>query len=201
MKNRLARSFIVLGHRAGDVHQAEHHRLGARLRHRLEAVVAHVERIDVGDERGCGACSARARARARRCASLGVVVGFGARAISASSALELGRLRPAQRDAARQAVAHRAQHAEVGGRAGDWCSRRGGIRGALASLSDVLARSGSSRSSKRMSRNSSSVRAKRNASSPLAVAGCPRGPTAAAAALRLARCVSPATNSLLPGST
>ena len=38
-----------LGHRARHVHQAEHHRLGVGLRHALEAVVAHVDRIDIGD--------------------------------------------------------------------------------------------------------------------------------------------------------
>src|SRR5665213_3659809 len=42
----------VLGHRTGDVHQAEHHRLGDRLGMRLEPLVAHVKRVDVGDQAG-----------------------------------------------------------------------------------------------------------------------------------------------------
>ena len=36
----------VLGHRARDVHQAEHDRLRHRLRHRFEAAIADVDRID-----------------------------------------------------------------------------------------------------------------------------------------------------------
>ena len=39
----------VLGHRAGDVHQAEHHRLRHRLRLVLEAAIADVDRIDEGN--------------------------------------------------------------------------------------------------------------------------------------------------------
>ena len=42
----------VLGHRAGDIHQAEHHRLGHRLRLVLEAAIADVDRDRY---RGCAA--------------------------------------------------------------------------------------------------------------------------------------------------
>jgi hypothetical protein len=39
-----------LGHRARHVHQAEHDRFGVGLRHALEPAVAHVERVDIGDD-------------------------------------------------------------------------------------------------------------------------------------------------------
>ena len=42
----LGEILLALAHRGRDVHQAEHHRLGARNDRRREAVVAHVDRID-----------------------------------------------------------------------------------------------------------------------------------------------------------
>ena len=105
----------VLGHRAGDVHQAEHHRLRDRLRLRLEAAIAHVERIDVGDQPGAAQLARRAPPRsstrspvvARRRRSLQRV-----RSRFAQPQCDLVRLSAAaQRDAPRQAVAHRARSA------------------------------------------------------------------------------------------
>jgi hypothetical protein len=49
MKKRLAMSLRFLVHRAGDVHQAEHHGLRRRLRHADAVVVAQVEGVDEGD--------------------------------------------------------------------------------------------------------------------------------------------------------
>ena len=45
----LGEVLLALAHRAGDVHQAEHHRLGVGHRLLLEAVEADVDRIDIGD--------------------------------------------------------------------------------------------------------------------------------------------------------
>ena len=56
----------VLGHRAGHVHQAEHHRLGDRLRLVLEAAVADVDRIDVGNSLRLGLRAASISACERR---------------------------------------------------------------------------------------------------------------------------------------
>ena len=46
----LGEILLVLAHRARHVHQAEHDRLGAGLGLRLEALVAQIERIDIGDD-------------------------------------------------------------------------------------------------------------------------------------------------------
>ncbi len=107
----------VLGHRAGHVHQAEHHRLRHRLRLRLEPAVAHVERIDVGDQPGAPQL-ARQLLLQLDAARLFLAVGA-ERGDLVAQLLQLLGLRPLQRDAARQAVAHRAQQREVGRRAGD----------------------------------------------------------------------------------
>src|SRR5216683_2217666 len=105
-----------LGHRARDVHQAEHHRLCVRPRHAIEAVVADIDGIDIGDQLG----AAEQRLDLGLEAHDGSLVAGGFALLElALQRLELGRLRPAQRNPPRHAVAHGAPDAEAGGRAGD----------------------------------------------------------------------------------
>ncbi len=40
---------FALAHRAGDIHQAKHHRLRVRARELVETLVTDVDRIEVGD--------------------------------------------------------------------------------------------------------------------------------------------------------
>src|SRR5712692_3427703 len=102
-----------LGHRAGDVHQAEHHRLGVRPRHAIEPVVADVDRVDIGDQ----LAAALQHLDLRRDTDRGILIAFSRRLVTFPlERLELGGLRPAQRDAPGHAVAHGAADAEVGRR-------------------------------------------------------------------------------------
>ena len=100
----------VLGHRAGHIHQAEHHGLGDRLGHGLEAAVADIDGIDERDA-------------ARLCLQrLDLCQQFGAARLVA-----LGRLRlqlldlfrpwPPQRHPPRQRAADRAADRDICGRA------------------------------------------------------------------------------------
>ena len=100
----------VLGHRAGDVHQAEHHRLRHGPRRGLVPPVAQVDRVDVGNAAAAlverRQCFAQQRQPVRVVARLSPA----ARSRPRSPARLVG-LRALQRDAARQAVAHGARAA------------------------------------------------------------------------------------------
>ena len=64
---------LAFAHRAGHVHQAEHHRLGVRNGLRVEAVEADVDRIDIGDQpRWRSSRSNSARSAAMRCRATGL---------------------------------------------------------------------------------------------------------------------------------
>src|SRR5882672_6503171 len=101
-----------LGHRARNVHQAEHHRLGVRPRNAIEAVVADIDGIDVGNQLGPPQQYLDLDLDAL---DGGGVAGRLALLELALQRLDLGRLRPAQRDAPRHAVAHGTADAEAGG--------------------------------------------------------------------------------------
>src|SRR5260221_3694100 len=115
-KEALGEILHRLGNRAGDVHQAEHHRLRVRPRHAIEAVVADIDGIDIRDE--LGAAEQRLDLGLETRNGGGIAPGLGLVELLLER-LDLFRLRPAQRDAARHAVAHRTANAEAGGRAGD----------------------------------------------------------------------------------
>ena len=105
----------LLGHRGRGVHQAEHHRLGGGPGQPLEAVVADVDRVDIGDGflapfldlqlglQGGDLALAAALALQRRDLLL--------------QRVDLFRLRAVQGDPPGQAAAHGAQHVQAGGRA------------------------------------------------------------------------------------
>src|SRR5260221_1580083 len=105
-----------LRHRAGDVHQAEHHRLRVLPRHAIDAGVADIDGIDLCDE--LGAAEQRLDLGLQTRYGGGIAPGLGLVELLLDR-LQLFRLRPAQRDAARHAVAHGTANAEAGGRAGD----------------------------------------------------------------------------------
>ena len=66
MKKRLDEVLARLVHRAGDVHQAEHHRLGGRHRQAHPVAEAQVDRVEVGDARRGGRAAPRSAPRAPR---------------------------------------------------------------------------------------------------------------------------------------
>ena len=99
----------MLGHRAGDVHQAEHDGLRHRLRHSLETPVADVDRIDERD-----AFDLRLQGF-----DLGHELGA-ARLVTAILQLSLEsrqqlRPRPSQRDPPRQGATDRSAHRDIAG--------------------------------------------------------------------------------------
>ena len=159
----------MLGHRAGDVHQAEHHRLRDRLRHRLEAAVADIERVDKRDQAGPALLAAEFGfqfLQPRHQSGVGQRdrVGLDRRRSRPSSwaiSSAFGRFSAIRRDRLLRMV----RLIEVGRRAAD---RVAGARQDTASASTTLrlARSGSSRSSRNRSRNSSCDRANWKASWP-----------------------------------
>ena len=154
----------VLVHRAGDVHQAEHHRLGDRLGRRFEAPIAHVDRIDVGNALGARAGAVRARRAASPVRRNGRprVRASRSRSRSAWISSGFGRFSAMRRDSEWRIV--RDTEMRAGGPAVEKPAWRHCTDCAPATWR--LARSGSSRSSRKRSRYSSSDSAKRNSSSP-----------------------------------
>jgi len=98
----------VLRHRAGYVHQAEHDRLGDRLRLVLEAAIADVDRVDEGNSPH--PALERFEFRLENAAPLVIAIGEFLFKL-------LDRLgpRPAQRHAPRDRAAHRAADRDVRG--------------------------------------------------------------------------------------
>src|SRR6185437_13961935 len=107
----------VLGHRAGDVHQAEHHRLRDRLRLRLEPPIAHIHRVDIWDQAAAPHLAPQFLLQLR---SAGAVFPVRAeRRDFLAQLFQIAWLRTLESDAPRQAVPYRAQQGEIGGRPGD----------------------------------------------------------------------------------
>ena len=124
-KEALGQILLALAHRGGDVHQAEHHRVGVRLRAFLEIGVAQVERVDIGDR----------TLAAQRLLDLGVepdqagplfrgLLGDGFKLEDLLLQGVYFRIPGApKRQAPPEGVLHRAPDAETGGRAGDGIAR------------------------------------------------------------------------------
>ena len=83
---------------------------------RVEPLVAHVQRIDVRDQAGAPLLAARVPLPARR--GVASSSGVAKRRDLVAQRLQFFRLRPLQRDAARQRVPHRAVQRQVGRRSG-----------------------------------------------------------------------------------
>ena len=108
-------------HRTRDVHQAEHDRVGLGLRLLLEAVVADVQRIDVGDGPPAPLDVVQLDLQLHQAPHLqGGQVVLGLQLVDLLlQAFDLAQDRPLQRDAPAQAVAHGALDVDVGGAAVD----------------------------------------------------------------------------------
>ena len=122
----LGQVLLVLSHGARDIHQAEHHGVGLGLRLRLEAVVADVHRIDVGDQ-APAALQIEQRGFALEQAALIDGTGVVQRAQGVellAQRIDIAEDRAPEGQAAAIGVAHGAQNVEVAGRAG------GGVAGA-----------------------------------------------------------------------
>ena len=105
-----------LGHGRRRVHQAEHHRLGGRLGHPVEAIVLQIDRVDVGDAAPQSAACARAQARSVAILSaLGRIFCFGGIQLRLQ-AVDLGLARTAQGQSAPEALAHGTRMIEPGRR-------------------------------------------------------------------------------------
>ena len=107
-----------LVHRARDVHQAEHDRLGGRHRDADPVAVAQVDRVEVRNAHQAGAQRGDAQLQLM---ALDVLGRIERRLVQRDKlALELAELRPragADRDATTDRAAHRTQHAQIGRRA------------------------------------------------------------------------------------
>src|SRR6266851_3098690 len=105
-----------LGHRSRYVHQAEHDRFRVGPRHAVEAPIADIDRVDIGNDLAAPLANLELAGKPLRFLFLAA----GARLFELlAQGLELGEFGASQRNAARHAVAHRARDAEVGWAAGD----------------------------------------------------------------------------------
>jgi len=206
MKNRLREVLHVLVHRAGHVHQAEHHGLRDRRGTRLElAAIAHVDRVDEGDQpmRFALALEPAVSAPRRQQLASGSAIGSQLPPARASSAAISSGLRPVQCDAPRNSgVTHGAHHRQRRGRARRADSRRAARLGLLDTHHLALGTGlGSSRSSRNRSqelvmptgRSGNRLRPRRRR------AGRQRPPPPPPSSGR--GMVSPSMYFLLPGST
>ena len=114
----LGQILACLVHRAGDVHQAEHHRLGCRHRHADAAAVTQVDRIKIRDARDARAQRSDRGFELLDARQHGVVLRAGDQAVEFF--FELAHLTARTRadgDAPADGAAHRAHHMQVVGRA------------------------------------------------------------------------------------